>query len=171
MTRPLGKVCEEVCLAAPSGKTKTFARAAVLVAALLTAIPAFAQTDNWQGGTGNWTESTKWSAGVPTSSSNVFIDHGLSGASAGTGDTKPAQCNNVTMDSDDSRTVGNGQALYAGGSSVSNAGTLGITAFSGYLFFTGSSPTISNGGTISLNAVSNGTVGLNINGTATLKGS
>jgi hypothetical protein len=170
MTRPLGKVCEEVCLAAPSGKTKTFARAAVLVAALLTAIPAFAQTDNWLGGTGNWTDSTKWSAGVPTSSSNVFVDHGLAGASAVTVDTNPAQCNNVTIDSDDSLTVGNGQALYVGGSAISNAGILGVTAFSGYLFFSGTSPTITNTGTISLNAVSNGTVGLNVSGAATLKG-
>src|SRR3984893_17457722 len=170
MTRPLGKVCEEVCLAAPSGKTKTFARAAVLVAALLTAIPAFAQTDNWLGGTGNWTDSTKWSAGVPTSSSNVFVDHGLAGASAVTVDTNPAQCNNVTIDSDDSLTVGNGQALYVGGSAISNAGILGVTAFSGYLFFSGSSPTITNTGTISLNAVSNGTAGLTVNGTRTQKG-
>src|SRR5260370_26310085 len=131
---------------------------------------AFGQRDNWLGGTGNWTDGSKWSAGVPTGTSNVFVDNGKAGASAVTVDTNPAQCNNLTIDGDDSLTVANGQVLYVGGSAVSNSGTLGITAFSGYLLFNGSSPTISNAGTISLNAVSNGTVGLNVSGAATLKG-
>ena len=168
MTRPLGKVCEEVCLATLNQKTAL--RATVLLAACLTPILAFAQNDIWNGGTGNWTNASMWSNGVPTASSNVLIDNGNPSHSAVTVDTNPAQCNNLTINSDDSLTVGNGQALYVGGSAVSNAGTLGITAFSGYLFFTGSSPTISNAGTISLNAVSNGTVGLNVSGAATLKG-
>lgn len=168
MTRPLERVHEEVCFAGPS--RKFIVRVAVLLAACLTPILAFAQTDIWLGGTGDWTDNTKWSAGVPIPTSNVLIDNGNPGASALTVDTNPAQCYNLTINSDDSLTVGNGQALYVGGSSVSNTGTLGITAFSGYLFFSGSSPTISNAGTISLNAVSNGTVGLNVSGTATLKG-
>jgi hypothetical protein len=168
MTRSLGKVCEEVCLAAPS--RKAIVRVAILLAACLTPVPASAQNDIWNGGTGNWTNASMWSNGVPTASSNVLIDNGNPSHSAVTVDTNPAQCNNLTIDSEDSLTVGNGQALYVGGSAISNAGTLGVTAFSGYLFFTGSSPTISNTGTISLNAVSNGTVGLNVNGTATLKG-
>jgi|SRR6266478_2965022 len=66
MTRLLGKVYEEVCLAGLSRKTTM--RAAVLLAACLSPILAFAQNDIWKGGTGKWSDSTKWSAGVPTSS-------------------------------------------------------------------------------------------------------
>ncbi len=79
MTQPLGKVCEEVCLAGL--RRKTIVRVAVLLAACLTPILALAQKDNWLGGTGLWSDGTKWSVGVPSSSNSVFIDNGKVGAS------------------------------------------------------------------------------------------
>src|SRR5260370_32478609 len=133
MTQSLGRVCEGVCLAALS--RKTIVRVALLLAACLTPVPASAQNDVWNGGTGNWTNASMWSNGVPTASSNVLIDNGNPSHSAVTVHTNPAQCNNLTINTDDSLTVGNGQALYVGGSAVSNAGTLGLIAFSRYLFF------------------------------------
>jgi fibronectin-binding autotransporter adhesin len=174
MTPSTRKAPSAVSLPVPAGEIRTHSTAlrfAVCLAMCLSPALVFAQNNVWNGGTGNWTDSTKWSTGVPTTTSNVLIDNGNSAASAVTVDTNPAQCNNLMIDSDDSLTVGSGQALYVGGSTVNNAGTLGVTAFSGYLFFSGSSPTISNTGTISLNALSNGTAGLNVSGTATLKGS
>jgi len=54
---------------------------AVLLAVSVFPTGAFAQNDDWLGGTGNWSNPSKWSAGVPTASSNVFIDHGKAGAS------------------------------------------------------------------------------------------
>jgi fibronectin-binding autotransporter adhesin len=173
MTRRARKAPSAVSQSSPARKFRslfTALRLGVGLAACLFPALVFAQNDDWTGGTGNWTTASMWNGGVPTTTSNVFIDNGNSAASAVTVDTNPAQCNNLTIDGDDSLTVGNGQALYVGGSSVSNAGTLGITAFSGYLFFTGPKPIISNAGTISLNAVSGGTVGLNVSGAATLKG-
>lgn len=173
MTRPTRNAPIGVSLPVRKREIRTRSTALRLAVCLVACwLPALvsAQTDIWKGGTGNWTDATKWNNGVPTPTSNVFIDNGNPAASAVTVDTNPAQCNNLTIDGDDSLTVGNGQALYVGGSVVNNAGTLGVTAFSGYLFFSGSSPTISNAGTISLNAVSGGTVGLNVSGTATLKG-
>lgn len=37
---------------------------------------SFSTSDNWLGGTGNWSNGADWSAGVPGSSSDVFINTG-----------------------------------------------------------------------------------------------
>jgi hypothetical protein len=128
MTRPFGKVCEEVCLVGLS--RKTIVRVAVLLAACLSPILALAQTDAWKGGTGNWNDSTKWSAGVPTSTSNVFIDNGNPSASAVTV-SDVEQSGNLTIDSDDSVSVLSNALLTVSGPTISNAGTLAIAATSG----------------------------------------
>jgi len=131
MTRPLGKVCEEVCLAGFS--RKTMVRVAVLLAACLTPIVAFAQ-DNWKGGAGNWNDATKWTAGVPTSSSSVYVDHGLAGASAVTV-SDGEQSGNLTIDSDDSVTLANGALFQIYGPTISNAGTFLLNAAGGNVYF------------------------------------
>jgi hypothetical protein len=128
MTRPLGKVYEEVCLAGLSRKTTV--RVAVLLAAFLTPILAFAQSDIWLGGTGNWSNASKWSAGVPTASSNVFIDNGKAGASPVALDVNGSAAN-LTIDSDDSLSFNNGFSLSFGSSSggtINNAGHLNINS-------------------------------------------
>ena len=131
MTRPLGKVCEEVCLAGFS--RKTMVRVAVLLAACLTPIVAFAQ-DNWKGGAGNWNDATKWTAGVPTSSSSVYVDHGLAGVSAVTV-SDGEQSGNLTIDSDDSVTLANGALFQIYGPTISNAGTFLLNAAGGNVYF------------------------------------
>src|SRR6266853_4510824 len=128
MTRPLGKVCEEVCLAGLS--RKTMVRVAVLLAASLTPILGFAQNDNWLGGAGNWSNAGKWSAGVPIASSNVFIDNGKAGASPVALDVNGSAAN-LTIDSDDSLSFNNGFSLSFGSSSggtINNAGHLNINS-------------------------------------------
>src|SRR5229473_2740486 len=96
MTRPLGKVDEEVCLAGLSGKTVV--RVAVLLAACLTPILAVAQNDIWLGGAWLWSNTSKWSTGaLPTASSNVFIDNGKAGASPVTINYNGAQCGSLTL--------------------------------------------------------------------------
>src|SRR6266853_4889418 len=128
MTRPLGKVCEEVCLAGLS--RKTIVRSAVLLAACLTPTLAFAQSDIWLGGTGNWSNASKWSAGVPIASSNVFIDNGKAGASPVALDVNGSAAN-LTIDSDDSLSFNNGFSLSFGSSSggaINNAGHLNINS-------------------------------------------
>src|SRR5260370_8727538 len=99
MTRLLGKVYEEVCLAKRSGETVV--RVAVLLAACLSPILAFAQNDIWLGGTGFWSDASKWIAGVPTSSKNVFIDNDKSGASPFTINYNRPQCGTLTRATDD----------------------------------------------------------------------
>jgi hypothetical protein len=128
MTRPLGKVYEEVCLAAL--RRKTIVRSAVLLAAFLTPILALAQNDNWLGGAGNWSDPSKWSAGVPTASSNVFIDNGKAGASPVALDVNGSAAN-LTIDADDSLSFNNGFSLSFGSSSggtITNAGHLNINS-------------------------------------------
>src|SRR5260370_29092075 len=113
MTRPLGKVYEEVCVAAL--RRKAIVRSAVLLAACLTPTVAFAQSDIWLGGTGNWSNASKWSAGVPTANSNVFIDNGKAGASPVALDVNGSAAN-LTIDSDDSLSFNNGFSLSFGNS-------------------------------------------------------
>jgi len=128
MTRPLGRVYEEVCLAGL--RRKTTVRVAVLLAAFLTPILAVAQSDIWLGGTGNWSNASKWSAGVPTASSNVFIDNGKAGASLVALDVNGSAAN-LTIDSDDSLSFNNGFSLSFGSSSggtIQNAGHLNINS-------------------------------------------
>jgi hypothetical protein len=119
--------------------------AIIFLAACLFPALALAQNDNWLGGTGLWSDASKWSAGVPTSSNSVFIDNAKAGASSVTINYNGAQAGSLTIDSDDSLTI------------VDPA------------IFTVFGPTIANGGTFSMNATS-GAI-LDISGSVTLKGS
>lgn len=51
-------------------------RLVFLALTITLALSAFAQTDNWKGGTGNWSNSLDWDAGVPGPSSDVTIFSG-----------------------------------------------------------------------------------------------
>jgi hypothetical protein len=105
----------------------TLRRIIVLLTAGLFALPLLGQTnDAWLGGTGNWSDGSKWSAGVPTASSNVFIDNGSGTASAVTVDVA-ASCNNLTIDSDDSLTIPSGITLTVNGTTIGNEGHINIT--------------------------------------------
>jgi len=149
MTRPLGKVCIEVCLAAL--RRKTIVRVAVLLAASLTPILAFAQNDNWLGGAGNWSDTSKWSTGLlPTSSSNVFIDNGKAGASPVTINFNGAQCGNLTIDSDDSLTLVDGTIFTVFGPTISNAGAFFMNANSGVTMDINGSVTLSGAGALKM---------------------
>ena len=55
--------------------TRSISALTILVILLLVPVLAYAQSnDVWLGGTGNWSDASKWSAGVPTAGSSVFID-------------------------------------------------------------------------------------------------
>ena len=50
---------------------------AFLAAPCFSLTSASAQTNtNWKGGSGNWSDATKWTSGVPNGNFNVFIDGG-----------------------------------------------------------------------------------------------
>ena len=150
MTRPLGRLYEEVWLAGPSRKTTV--RVAVLLAAFLSPILAFAQNDNWLGGTGLWSDGTKWSLGAaPTSSNSVFIDNGKSGASPVTINFNGAQSGNLTIDSDDSLTLVDGTIFTLYGPTISNAGNIFLNSVSSNLYFDfGGAVTLTGAGALTM---------------------
>jgi hypothetical protein len=149
MPRPSWKACEEVCLAGLNNKNTV--RVAVLLAACLFPILALGQTDNWLGGAGLWSDGTKWSAGVPTSSSSVYIDHGLAAASPVTINFNGAQSGNLTIDSDDSLTLVDGTIFTLSGPTISNAGNIFLNSagFGTYFDFSGA-VTLSGSGTLTM---------------------
>ncbi len=97
--------------------------AAILSVCLIPTL-THAQNDKWLGGTGNWSDASKWSAGVPTASSNVFVDKGNGKASMVTIDIASAACGNLTLDSDDSLTIPSGMTLTVNGTSIVNNGAI-----------------------------------------------
>src|SRR6266852_8010836 len=163
MTRLLGKVYEEVCLAGLSRKTTM--RATVLLAACLTPILAFAQNDTWLGGAGNWSDTSKWSAGVPTRGSNVFIDNGNGKASPVALDID-GHTTNLTIDSDDSLSFNNGIFLFiegSGGGTINNGGHLNLNSTGTLTALdiqsAGGQVTLTGGGTLNMSNNPNNVIG------------
>jgi len=153
MAQPV-KACADVSLAGCRKGSR--ARSTPLLIAIFLAtcmFPALAsgQTDNWLGGAGSWSDATKWSAGVPSSTSNVFIDHGLAGASSVTLSYNGAQCGSLTVDSDDSLVMVDGTIFTLSGPTVSNAGSISLNSagFGTYFNFSGA-VTLTGAGTLNM---------------------
>ncbi|MGC2322436.1 MAG: SBBP repeat-containing protein, partial [Terriglobales bacterium] len=129
-------------------------------------------TTNWLGGTGNWSDSTKWSTGVvPNSTSvNVCIDNGNAVASQVTLDIS-ASVGNLTIDANDSLIIGNNTALTIAGN-ISNSGQISVNAAGNNTFLQiagGRNVSLSGGGTLTLSTSGNGTPIINqTSGGATL---
>jgi hypothetical protein len=113
--------------------------------------PFVITNDNWKGGAGNWSNAAKWSAGVPTSNNNVFIDNGLATASPVALDISGA-ANNLTISSGDSLNFNNNTVLTVGGTTISNAGaiTLNSAGNATELIIGSSGVTLSGAGTMTL---------------------
>jgi hypothetical protein len=133
------------------------------------AASAVAQTDIWLGGAGNWNNGGMWSAGVPTNTSNVFIDSGNSKASPVTMDIQ-GQANNLTIDSDDSLSFNNGTSLAINGNSVSNAGNISLNSLGSLTeLFIANGATLSGAGTVTMSNNSQNEVDGNSGATLTNK--
>jgi len=97
--------------------------ACVLAVVCLAFTPAVsAQTTIWKGGAGNWSENN-WNGGVPTPTSNAFIDGGKDIASTVTVDIANATTNDLTLDSDDTLTFDSVATLTVGGTATLNGTT------------------------------------------------
>ena len=115
-------------------------------------------TTNWLGGTGNWSDSTKWSTGVvPNSGSvNVCIANGNPNPSQVTLDIS-AQVANLYIDSNASLTIGNGNTLVPVAGTVSNAGNITIAAGANNTFLSiNGGVTLTGGGTLTLSSTPGG---------------
>jgi hypothetical protein len=122
----------------------------IFLAACLFPALALAQNDNWLGGAGLWSDASKWSAGVPTSSNNVFIDNGKAGASSVTINFNGAQAGNLTIDSDDSLTIVDPSIFTVFGPTIANAGTFSMNATSGAILDIGGSVTLKGSGGLTM---------------------
>jgi len=117
--------------------------------------PAPSSPDNWLGGTGNWSNGAEWSAGLPGSSSDVFIGTGNDLVNL---DVHNISINSLTLGGSSGRSTL--QDPNQGGSfiSVSIAGALTINQPGNLMLYNGDSisagATSSNAGGITLNGAS-----------------
>ncbi|HTS35843.1 MAG TPA: hypothetical protein VMH04_09240 [Candidatus Solibacter sp.] len=81
---------------------------------------ASAQTDNWVGTSGNWSDGSQWDSGVPIAGDNIVI----STATANSTDDMSLAINGLTLgNSSDVLIIGDGIALNVSGP-ISNAGSI-----------------------------------------------
>ncbi len=122
-------------------------------------------TDNWIGGaSGNWSNSSNWSNGVPNSSSvNVCINDGNSTPSQITLDIT-ASVGALYIDSGSSLTISNNNTLFTYGN-ISNAGQIFVGAAGNNTFLTmGAGVSLTGGGSVTLSKGGNGTAAIATSG-------
>jgi len=129
-------------------------------------------------GTGNWSNASKWSAGVPSGTSNALIDNGNGAASPVTLDINGV-ATNLTIDSDDSLSLNNGVTLSigaTGGGTINNVGNLNINSTGAQTALIvvnalGAGVTLTGGGTLNMSNNPNNLIGpyggvlINVNNT------
>jgi hypothetical protein len=113
-------------------------------------IYVLSSSDNWLGGTGNWSNGADWSAGEPGSGSDVFITTGNDNVTLDVS----AGINSLTLGG----TSGSSTLTNPGNSSLTIAGALTINQTGTLTLFGGSATaggTVMNAGTVNLNNNSN----------------
>jgi hypothetical protein len=113
---------------------------------------AAAQTDNWIGNTGSWSDPTQWDGGVPVAGENINIGT----TTANSTDDFSLAIGTLTLgNSGDALTVGDGVTLTVAGN-TSNAGSIQLasTGDSTYLLFNGN-VTLTGAGTLTMNKGNN----------------
>ncbi len=106
-------------------------------------------------GSGLWSNSGNWSAGLPTSSNDVLIT-GTGAASAVTEDIS-ATINNLTLNSGNSWSLNNNNTLTIDGTAISNAGSMNLNSVgnTSNLLINNAAVTLSGGGTVTMSNNSN----------------
>ena len=127
----------------------------VLALSCLVSLPAFGQCDTtWIGvaSGGLWNQAAGWSAGVPTSTTNVCIDNGNGQASAVVLNISGAQAANLTIDANDSLNFNNATTLTINGTDINNAGQINLNSTGSFAQLIIGSPavTLSGGGTVTM---------------------
>jgi len=125
---------------------------AVITTIVLTfAVPcALAQTETWNGGTGNWNVAGNWTPnGVPNSPTTNVVITGTSGTpSSVTLNNLGTTIQNLSLDSF-STLISGGGYLAVAGSTITNAGQINVGVAS-TLYIESSTCTFSGGGTVNL---------------------
>jgi len=139
-------------------KKSGYASALALVVMCLSAIPVLGQA-TWAGGAGNWNVAANWCpTGVPANGSDITVGNCKSGSTSVVTVNVSPTINNLTIAGSNSVTVVNPNRLTIGGSSVSNAGTLGMAgsgSSGAQMQLTGTTVTLSGGGILLMNDAPN----------------
>src|ERR1700683_4793504 len=120
-----------------------------LTAAAAAACPATG-TDNWTGGTGNWSNSSMWSSGIPTATTTVCINSGIAGGDMVTADSQIPTTGVLFIGAKSTVIVGNNNQLTLNGN-IANLGLIQVdsTGAGTWLNIAGSL-TLTGGGQITL---------------------
>src|SRR5579864_5887392 len=109
------------CVSAKSVRTL-----AALLALCFFGSMAYAQTDNWMGTTGVWSDAANWDSGVPVTGNNIVIGT----ASANATDDFSLAIGTLTLShAADTMTIADGVALNAS-STIANSGTIQLSSLS-----------------------------------------
>jgi hypothetical protein len=144
-----------------------FSKSIYAICALLAVLPlgniAAAQTDNWTGSTGVWSDTTQWDSGVPVAGENVVIGT----ASANSTDDFALSIGSLTLsNAGDTLVLPDGVSLAVTGT-ISNAGSIQLNSAGGNTFLLlNGNVSLSGKGTLTL-----GNAGPNIIEGASLTGS
>ncbi|HUI42392.1 MAG TPA: hypothetical protein VL523_10530, partial [Terriglobia bacterium] len=103
--------------------------------------------DVWTGGTGNWSVSSNWSAGLPTSSSDVQITNSGSQVTEDVTST----INTLSLSSGNTWALNNGLSLTIDGNSISNSGGMTLNSSGNFTILElAANATLSGGGTVTM---------------------
>ena len=130
-----------------SASAKSVRIALSLLAICLLGSFAAAQTDNWVGSTGAWSDPTQWDSGVPVAGENINIGT----TTASSTDDFSLSIGSLTLgNSADALTIRDGVTLTVGGN-TSNAGSIQLasTGDNTYLLFNGN-VTLTGAGTLTM---------------------
>jgi hypothetical protein len=155
-----GKTCLECC---SKPMLSLFFSAVLATAVLPPRVSAQTQPDNWNGGSGLWSNAANWSLNAPPMPGN---DCTFPAGSTPTDDLG-GTCNNLTLASGDTLTLNTGH-LDIYGTSMTNSGTISVAAATPINIGgnTANTVSLSGGGTIVLSNANAAIVGFpGINGT------
>ncbi|TVR66373.1 MAG: hypothetical protein EA420_01760, partial [Candidatus Competibacteraceae bacterium] len=135
---------------------------AVLAALASPSMATLAQDAIWNGGTGNWNDSTQWDIGtVPDAGTDVRVDGGKTGTASLVNVNVTSDARNLTIDAGDRVNINNSRQLTIHGASLLNNGTLSLSSTGTATTLRVGDTTFSGTGVVSLgNSTSNRIIGI-----------
>lgn len=132
---------------------RSWLEAMITTSVLTFVVPcAMAQTETWNGGSGDWNVGTNWTPmGVPNGSTFDVVITGSSGTpSSVTLDNLSPVIQNLSLDSFSTLSIISGQSLFVTGPSITNAGQVNVGNATLYADINGGTVTLSGGGAVNL---------------------
>ncbi len=124
---------------------------AVLAALASPSMVTLAQDAVWNGGTGNWDNTTQWSTGqIPSSTTDVQVDGGKTGVDSVVNVNVDSAARNLTIDVGDRLVINGSWVLRPYGTSIINNGSIQFGVGSIIRIMNPSGVTLSGSGTLNM---------------------